>query len=110
VALFSPSEALSAPAMVERHQRFGRCRPELAQVERRAVTEEDGRPGAGVGRGVDRALEPERHRALGQAGGAGQHGPPLADESDLSEQDSQQQKEHSEGDGGHLLSETPANF
>jgi hypothetical protein len=50
VALFSPSEALSAPAMVERHQRFGRCRPELAQVERRAVTEEDGRPAAGVGR------------------------------------------------------------
>ena len=49
VALFSPSEALSAPAMVERHQRFGRCRAEVAQVERRAVTEEDGRPATGLG-------------------------------------------------------------
>ena len=50
VALFSPSEALSAAAMVERHQRFGRCRGDVGQVERSAVTEEDGRPAAALGR------------------------------------------------------------
>jgi hypothetical protein len=54
VALFSPSEALSAAAMVERHQRFGRCRADAQrpQVERRAVTEEDGRPAAAGARTV----------------------------------------------------------
>jgi hypothetical protein len=41
VALFTPSEGFSAEAMVERHQRFGRCSPR-AQVERRAVMEEEG--------------------------------------------------------------------
>ena len=59
VALFSPSEALTVQGMLERHQRFGRCRSEgpraEAQVERRAVTEEDGRPAAGAGFG-DRRL------------------------------------------------------
>jgi hypothetical protein len=47
VALFSPSDALTSQGMVERHQRFGRCRSDVrrgAQVERSAVTEEDGRP------------------------------------------------------------------
>jgi hypothetical protein len=43
VALFTPSDGFSADAMVERHQRFGRCAPRGAQVERRAVIEEDGR-------------------------------------------------------------------
>jgi hypothetical protein len=42
VALFTPSDGFSPDAMVERHQRFGRCRPGV-QVERSAVTEEDGR-------------------------------------------------------------------
>jgi hypothetical protein len=53
VALFSPSEALTAQGMVDRHQRFGRCRSggrPGAQVERSAVTEEDGRPGAATTR------------------------------------------------------------
>ena len=59
VALFSPSEALTEAAMVERHRRYGRCRPDAAggasvdaaQVERSAVIEEDGRPaGAWAGR------------------------------------------------------------
>jgi hypothetical protein len=57
VALFSPSEALTEAAMVERHRRYGRCRPDPsidgapldgAQVERRAVIEEDGRPAGAV--------------------------------------------------------------
>jgi hypothetical protein len=43
VALFTPSDGFSPDAMVERHQRFGRCGAEAAQVERRAVTDEDGR-------------------------------------------------------------------
>ena len=42
VALFTPSDGFSPDAMVERHQRYGRCAP-ASQVERRAVTEEDGR-------------------------------------------------------------------
>lgn len=41
VALFSPSDGFTAESMVERHQRFGRCG--VGQVERSAVTEEDGR-------------------------------------------------------------------
>lgn len=44
VSLFSPSDAFTAEAILDRHQRSGRC--EVArrarQVERSAVTEEDG--------------------------------------------------------------------
>jgi hypothetical protein len=43
VALFTPSDGFSPDAMVERHQRFGRCVARVPQVERRAVTEEEGR-------------------------------------------------------------------
>ena len=53
VALFSPSDALTEQGMVDRHQRFGRCHTGAragGQVDRSAVTEEDGRPGAGVTR------------------------------------------------------------
>jgi hypothetical protein len=53
VALFTPSDGFSPDAMVERHQRFGRCAPRgaQAQVERSAVIEEDGRDGRRVARG-----------------------------------------------------------
>jgi hypothetical protein len=44
VALFTPSDGYSADAMVERHKRYGRCGVP-AQVERRAVTEEELREG-----------------------------------------------------------------
>jgi hypothetical protein len=50
VALFTPSDGFSADAMVERHQRFGRCAPS-DQMERSAVTEEDGRDGRWAARG-----------------------------------------------------------
>ncbi|MDQ1374873.1 MAG: hypothetical protein QOJ09_2211 [Actinomycetota bacterium] len=51
VALFTPSDGYSAEAMVERHQRFGRCGPGGGQVERSAVTEEDGRDARRAARG-----------------------------------------------------------
>lgn len=51
VALFTPSDGFSPDAMVERHQRFGRCVPRLAQLERRAVTEDEGRDGRRAGSG-----------------------------------------------------------
>ncbi|MEY2569349.1 MAG: hypothetical protein QOE35_3878 [Actinomycetota bacterium] len=53
VALFTPSDGFSAEAMVERHQRFGRCTPreQPDQVERSAVTDEDGRDGRWAERG-----------------------------------------------------------
>ena len=51
VALFTPSDGSSPDAMVERHQRFGRCVPRVAQVERSAVMEEDGREARRVARG-----------------------------------------------------------
>ena len=51
VALFTPSDGFSPDAMVERHQRFGRCAPRVAQVERRAVIEEDGRDARRSARG-----------------------------------------------------------
>lgn len=46
VALFTPSDGYSADAMVERHKRYGRCAP--GQVERRAVTDEEGREARGA--------------------------------------------------------------
>ena len=44
VSLFSPSDAFTAEAILDRHQRSGRCEAarRLRQVERSAVTEEDG--------------------------------------------------------------------
>jgi hypothetical protein len=51
VALFTPSDGFSPDAMVERHQRFGRCVPRSAQVERRAVIDEDGRDAERAARG-----------------------------------------------------------
>ena len=44
VSLFSPSDAFTAEAILERHQRSGRCdvTRRARQVERSAVTEEDG--------------------------------------------------------------------